>query len=287
MKYLIFTLPLLFLAIILNANQISNRTLWLKKFLATKEVVPFLEESMKSSDPEIQAKATYEYFQIKKDAAFPILLKLANKSNDQVARVLIYCAQMFNDSNKKTALFNAIAKGTTSKEVAIEANQKNFSFHRINIRLKDRKDWDFAIETIKTISIPEDKWKVIQDKDATGHLKGFYKEDFKDNNWKKSKPLTLKYQPLVWYRIRFNAPEKIASNAVELNFQGVEATAWVWLNGTYIGSREEGQTAWNKPFSLDVTREIKWGKENVLVVRVSSTDTDSGIYKPIILEVLK
>ena len=65
-------------------------------------------------------------------------------------------------------------------------------------------------------------------------------------------------------------------------------TAWVWLNGIYIGARDEGQSAWNKPFALDITNEIRWGEENVLVVRVSSTDvSDSGIYKPVTLEILK
>ena len=287
MKFFLFLILILSFNCLL-ANDIGNRTAWLKKFTTSKDTLPVLLEGIKSKDVEIQAKAVYEYFQLKKDAIYPELLRLANKSSDQLARVLICCAQNLKDKNQKSLLLTAIAKGTTSSLAAIEANRKNFSFQRINIRLQDRKDWDFNIEKIMSKKIPEDNWKSFYDKDSTGHMQGFYKVSYNDKNWRKALPRTLKYQPLVWYRIKFTAPKKPVCNAVELNFAGVEATAWVWLNGIYIGSREEGQGAWSKPFALDITKEIAWGKENTLVVRVSSQDaTDSGIYKSITLEVLK
>lgn len=287
MKLFGFIIGVLFFHLVC-ADQIAERTAWLKKFNAAKDPLPILEEGMKSSDAEIQAKAVFEYFQIKKEAAYPVLLHLANKSSDQLARVLICCAETLKDKKQKAELLKAIAYGTYSSSAAAEANRKNFSFHRINVRLQDRKDWDFNIEKIMTVRIPETNWKSFHDKDASGHMKGFFNVDYSDKHWVKAGPKTLKYQPLVWYRIRFTAPKKPVCNAAELHFAGVEATAWVWLNGIYIGARDEGQSAWNKPFALDITNEIRWGEENVLVVRVSSTDvSDSGIYKPVTLEILK
>ena len=288
MKHVMLILGLL-LFNLLGADQISERTAWLKKFNAAKNKLSVVQEGMKSADTEIQAKAVFEYFMIKKDAAFPELLKLANKSSDQLARVLICCADSLKDRNKRAELLKAVAYGTYSSSAATEANRKNFSFHRVNVRLQDRKDWDFDIEKIKTVKLPETNWKSFYDKDSSGHMKGYFNIDYSDAHWAKAGPKTLKYQPLVWYRIKFTAPEKPAvCNAAELHFAGVEATAWVWLNGIYIGARDEGQSAWNRPFALDITNEIRWGKENTLVVRVSSTDvSDSGIYKPVTLEILK
>ena len=269
------------------ADEITARTEWLKSYSGAADEISVLRKGMESSDPEIQAKAVYEYFRLKGEDAYPELLKLANKSSDPLARVLICAAESFKDEKQKTELLSAVARGTYSQEAAQEANRKNFNFHRINQRLKDRKDWDFDIVTLKSIPIPQDSWKIFADTDTTGHLKGYYKEDFEDSGWKAGKIATLKNLPLVWYRIRFQAPEKPDCNAAELAFGGVEASAWVWLNGIYIGSRDEGHSAWDKPFALDITKEIRWGRENILVVRVGSTDVDSGIYKPVKLEILK
>ena len=286
MKFCLLILILFFHGVF--ADNIANRTSWLKKFSTSKDCLPILLEGIKSNDVEIQAKAVYEYFQLKKDAVYPELLRLTNKSSDQLARVLICCAENLKDKNLKAKLLTAIAKGTTSPSAALEANRKNFSFHKINVRLQDRKDWDFNIEKIMSKKIPENNWKSFYDKDSTGHMKGFYQVNYNDKNWKKALPRTLKYQPLVWYRIKFDAPKKPVCNAAELNFAGVESAAWVWLNGTFVGARVDGQAAWQKPFALDITKEISWGKENTLVVRVSSADaTDSGIFKPITLDVLK
>lgn len=271
----------------LCADPIAERSAWMKKFYNARDPLPVLRAGMKSKDVEIQAKAAYEYFQLKKDAAFPELVKLANKSSEQLAKALICCAENMKDPKKKTELLKKIAYGTYSMKAAREANRKNFNFHRVNIRLQDRKDVDYNIEKVKTVRIPTDRWKLILDKDATGHLEGFYKPEYNDSKWKKAGIKTLKHQPMVWYRIRFKAPAKPDCNAAELHFSGLESAGWIWLNGIYIGCRDEGPAAWNKPFALDITNELRWGKENILVVRVSSTDIDSGIYKPVTLEILK
>ena len=274
-------------AAVTYADQITERTEWLRQVAAAKDPMPVLRSGMKSADAEIQAKAVYEYFRLQKDASYPELIKLADGSSDQLARVLICCAENLSDQNRKSELLGRIASGTYSLSASKEANRRNFNFHRINVRLKDRKDWDFEIVKIKSLSIPATNWKLKADRSATGHLDGFFRMDYQDSDWIKGGIKTLKHQPLVWYRIRFIAPEKPECNAAELYFGGVESSGWVWLNGIYVGARDEGPAAWNKPFSLDISNEIRWGKENLLVVRVNSSDIDSGIYKPIMLEILK
>ena len=82
-------------------------------------------------------------------------------------------------------------------------------------------------------------------------------------------------------------PQKMDCNAVELAFGAVDESAWVWLNGVYLGSHDIGPDGWNTAFALDCTKEVRWGEENVLVVRVLDTAQAGGIWKPIHVEILK
>ena len=41
------------------------------------------------------------------------------------------------------------------------------------------------------------------------------------------------------------------------------------------------------PFWLDVTREIRFGGENLLAVRVKDTEKAGGIWKPVTVDILK
>ena len=80
---------------------------------------------------------------------------------------------------------------------------------------------------------------------------------------------------------------QISHNAVELHFESVDECAWVWLNGVYIGQHDLGTSGWQTPFSLDITKEVKWDAENVIVVRILDTAGAGGIYKPVHLQVLE
>ena len=82
-------------------------------------------------------------------------------------------------------------------------------------------------------------------------------------------------------------PAPAEMKAVELYFRGVDESAWVWLNGKYVGQHDLGPSGWDKPFHLDVTGEILWGKENVLAVRVEDTQYGGGIWRPVSVEILK
>jgi len=83
------------------------------------------------------------------------------------------------------------------------------------------------------------------------------------------------YHGVVWYWRTFTPAltpgpsPKMGEGGVErgrylLRFWGVDYLTDVWLNGTYVGGHEGGET----PFALDVTDSINLGSENLLVVRV-------------------
>ncbi len=71
-------------------------------------------------------------------------------------------------------------------------------------------------------------------------------------------------------------------------FEGVDQSAWIWINGHYVGARDIGAAGWNQPFEVDVGDHLRWGEENVLSVRVSKpTGAHGGIWKPVYLDPLK
>ncbi|HOQ29152.1 MAG TPA: beta galactosidase jelly roll domain-containing protein, partial [Armatimonadota bacterium] len=95
------------------------------------------------------------------------------------------------------------------------------------------------------------------------------------------------YDGVAWYRGSFELPAKPDHNAVELHFDAVDECAWVWVNGIYVGQHDLGTAGWDRPFALDITREVRWGQKNQITVRVYDSAYAGGIWKPVRIDVLK
>lgn len=76
------------------------------------------------------------------------------------------------------------------------------------------------------------------------------------------------YQFISCYKKTFTLPEKLEGKQVLLDFEGVMTAAEVWCNGMFLGGHEGGYT----PFTIDITSAAKTGSENVVVVKVDSTE---------------
>lgn len=73
------------------------------------------------------------------------------------------------------------------------------------------------------------------------------------------------YHGVAWYWREFGAsPNPHGDGRYLLRFWAVDYLAEVWLNGTFVGRHEGGET----PFVLDVTDAIRVGAKNLLTVRV-------------------
>lgn len=77
-----------------------------------------------------------------------------------------------------------------------------------------------------------------------------------------------------WYRKSFTAPTISAQGRVELRFDGAFGETEVWLNGTKLGSNVYGYGA----FSFDITAHLRWGRPNVVAVRVVNEGETSRWY---------
>lgn len=179
---------------------------------------------------------------------------------------------------------------TTVKNIATKAI---WPFHSNKVLLRERSDFDYEVAVKSAIQIPKDKWLFKTDPNDYGHYKNWFATEANESEWGLVdiedfwQKIGYEYNGVAWYRKSVDLPEKPIHAAVELYFDSVCESAWIWVNGKYVGEHDEGAVGWDKPFAVDITDEIKWSQKNVIAVRVfSNLPHAGGIWKPVRIEVL-
>jgi len=104
------------------------------------------------------------------------------------------------------------------------------------------------------------------------------------------------YEFVSVYRRKFKLPATARGQRVFVDFEGVMTASTVWLNGARLGEYKGGFT----PFSFELTDHVNWNAENVLAVKVDSTEradippfgyqidylTFGGIYREVALRIV-
>ena len=277
-----------------SAPSVERRVAYRKLLEGTAHADATLLSALNDKDPAIRRNAVYVAFLRNMPGLFNTLKTLVADEDFNVAKMVLDCANQFPNAEQRTELLTLVSKGSKHAELRKLAYKiVDFPFNRENRRLKDTPGYDHEIVIVKSIPLALEGWKIRLDPALNGHKKGFFKPDFDDSRWKAQKIGDWEsqgfpgYDGVAWYRFKFKMPAKIDSNAVELHFGAVDEVAWVWLNGVYIGQHDVGTIGWDKPFDLDVSKEIRWGEENVLCVRVEDTVAAGGIWKPVTVNVLK
>lgn len=274
-----------------QAELISAR----QKFFRTIARNPAAAKNFISDkDPEIRRYAVYTIIKDQSKFDFDVIAAAVNDSDEQVVFTAASAlpANISKDS-RVLPLLKKLAKESKFPRVRRIAVQSTWPFHREIRLLRNDPTWDYEVKVIKTINLTEFPWLFCTDPMQDGHLKEFFKPGTDLSSWKKIKMGVWEnqgfpdYDGVAWYTIKFTMPEKMDSNAVEAAFDAVDESAWVWLNGVYLGAHDIGPEGWKEPFSVDCTKEILWGKENTLTIRVYDAAYSGGIYKPVKIEILK
>lgn len=90
-----------------------------------------------------------------------------------------------------------------------------------------------------------------------------------------------------WYRKHFHIDEVNKGKRISVLFDGIYMNADIWVNDYYVGNHYYGYTA----FELDITDYIRFGKDNLIAIRVKNEGqtsrwyTGSGIYRHTFLKV--
>jgi beta-galactosidase len=78
-----------------------------------------------------------------------------------------------------------------------------------------------------------------------------------------------------WYRKTFTVPAVDAGRRISIEFDGVFRDSQVWVNGFFLGRQASGYTG----FRYDLTDYLKYGAENVVVVRADATLEEGWYYE--------
>jgi hypothetical protein len=188
------------------------------------------------------------------------------------------------------------AKQDTSSAVSLLASNALWPFHKEAESTQERAEWrDTQLSVASNIALPVEGWRFKLDPRGTGHEQNWFTTDLKEADWstisigKLWEDMGHDYDGIAWYRGSVTLPTKPTDPyaGVDLVFGGVDESAWIWVNGEYVGQHDEGPGGYDKPIRMEITELLKWGQPNQITVRVLDRANGGGIWKPINLEILK
>jgi beta-galactosidase len=103
---------------------------------------------------------------------------------------------------------------------------------------------------------------------------------FNDGDWEKvNLPHTVRLEPvnasggenfqgICWYTRHFQPDDSWKDHILYLRFEGAMSVADVYLNGQKLTTHYNGY----QPFTIDISKAVQFGKENVLIVRLDNSD---------------
>ena len=99
------------------------------------------------------------------------------------------------------------------------------------------------------------------------------------------KPGSQGYLPrdMGWYRKKFTVPANYSDKKIFIEFDGAFRDSYTYINGTLVGNNPSGYTS----FVYDMTPYIRFGKENVIAVKLNAQLNEGwwyegrGIYRPV------
>ena len=78
-----------------------------------------------------------------------------------------------------------------------------------------------------------------------------------------------------WYRKHIAIPATDSGKRYQIQFDGIFRDAKIWINGFYLGNNLSGYMG----ASYDITDYLKFGKDNIVVVRVDATQYEGWFYE--------
>ena len=270
-----------------NAPAVAGRSAYIRLVSDEKEREKAWIWALTCADPVLRRDAVGAYFRAKGEAAVEKMLAMKPEEDELVRPVLIDVIRQIKSAQLRRRL--------AAKVVGpVKQPTKRGELFRANTRLKDDLTYDHEVETFRRIPLAGENWKFRTDKENQGVKKKFFAPDLDESAWKKisvEKNWEVQgfpdYDGYGWYRVSFKMPEKKEAAGAEFCFPLVDEEAWIWLNGVYLGQRADGPDAWNKPFYMDASKEVLWGKVNQLTIRVFDSCKAGGICRPPQLHLLR
>lgn len=143
-----------------------------------------------------------------------------------------------------------------------------------------------AVFNTETVSANTD-WKFTKLETPNTADEAYSKVDFKASNWENvSLPHTANIEPLIvnnqwqgicWYRKIFTVPVNASKSKVFFDLEAAMNYSKIWINGTLVSEHHGGYL----PISLDISKYVKQGADNVVAIRLDNTDNKVTGPKPL------
>jgi len=260
-----------------------------------KPAIPALQTALKTNTDElVRRSALRALLEIEPDKTDDILETGLADSNQLVRIAAVEALGGLKPYSPRTTALLRKAQQDKNADVSQVAAQALWPYNKNVLSVRERPEFkDHQLNLVQTIPLPADGWKFQTDPDQTGHWQSWFESAFNDSKWsgiaiaKTWEEQGHAYDGAAWYRRTIKLPEKPVHDGVDLVFDGVDESAWIWINGQYAGAHDVGPTGGDKRFQVDVTDLVKWGEENQITVRVVDRKQTGGIWKPVYLEVVK
>lgn len=137
-----------------------------------------------------------------------------------------------------------------------------------------------------------DRWQTYMDPNDIGEELRFYSRRIDDIDWQPLRTYSASwsdqglryYRGVMWYRQVAKILPKWGGRRVMLWFGGVDERAKVWVNDIYVGEVETN--GWT-PVELEITHAVRFGRENLIAVKVTNEKTNEigtgGITRPVMI----
>ena len=138
-------------------------------------------------------------------------------------------------------------------------------------------------------------WKFQPDENNIGQRAGYYKTSYDAAKWSDIRIRDIwdqqGYSELLgyaWYRVDYLAPSYSSTNRIYLVFGAVDESAFVYVNGKLAGKHDiNPEQGYKERFMIDVTKLLKPGLNNTIVVKVKNTTGAGGIWRGVKLVTTK
>jgi len=150
---------------------------------------------------------------------------------------------------------------------------------------------------IPKIDLVQSPWRFMLDGERKGETQGWLLPDYNDSSWTvvkvpeywmpqgiKQQGANGKPQPILgegWYRVSFVVPESCRNKSLRLLIGAIDDFDMTWFNGRLIGQTGPSVVnAWQDERYYAIPNSVvRYGRPNTIVVKVSNTLGDGGIWQ--------
>ena len=137
-----------------------------------------------------------------------------------------------------------------------------------------------------------DRWRTWMDPNDAGEQLRLFSRRVDDSHWPTLATHSASwsdqglryYRGVMWYRQEAKILPEWGGRRVMLWFGGIDESAKVWVNDIYVGEVETN--GW-QPVELDITHAVRFGRENLIAVKVTNMVTNEigagGITRPVMV----